>query len=273
MRNCLILGSGRSGTSMVAGTLARAGYFMGERLHAPRPSNPKGFYEDVEVNAINEAILSPVTPWLPPRFRPGRLYCWLRRTFFPGRPGEGERWLARVLLNARLISTPEIEARIQALVKRVPFCLKDPRFCYTLPAWQPWLGDTRFVCVFREPTASARSMLREIQTTPKLAGLKLTYADCLDIWLLMYSHILENHCQQGEWVFLHYEQMLDGSGLERLAAFLDVTPDCTFPDPALRRTRPAEKMPETVRPVYKQLCLRAGFRPINSGGTDDLYGC
>ncbi|RME58681.1 sulfotransferase family protein, partial [Candidatus Parcubacteria bacterium] len=62
MRNVLILGSGRSGTSMVAGTLAKAGYFMGTQFVPPRESNPKGFFEDHEINDINEAILKKVVP-------------------------------------------------------------------------------------------------------------------------------------------------------------------------------------------------------------------
>jgi len=44
MKNCIILGSGRSGTSMVAGTLAKSGYFMGDNLYPARESNPKGFF-------------------------------------------------------------------------------------------------------------------------------------------------------------------------------------------------------------------------------------
>ena len=45
-RNCLILGSGRSGTSMAAGILARAGYFMGAELWPADIGNPKGYFED-----------------------------------------------------------------------------------------------------------------------------------------------------------------------------------------------------------------------------------
>jgi hypothetical protein len=58
VRNVLILGSGRSGTSMVAGTLAGAGWFVGARPYAPRSSNPKGFFESPDVNGVNELILS-----------------------------------------------------------------------------------------------------------------------------------------------------------------------------------------------------------------------
>ena len=65
MKNVIILGSGRSGTSMVAGTLAKAGYYMGEQLLPANKANPKGFFEDIEVNAINEDILSSVAPRRP----------------------------------------------------------------------------------------------------------------------------------------------------------------------------------------------------------------
>jgi hypothetical protein len=57
-RNLFILGSGRSGTSMVAGLFRNAGYFMGDKLHEPRHSNPLGFFEDAAVNNINESILA-----------------------------------------------------------------------------------------------------------------------------------------------------------------------------------------------------------------------
>src|SRR5262249_21790216 len=73
-RNCLILGSGRSGTSMLAGMLRLAGYYMGEHLVPADPSNPKGYFEDDEVNAINEELLSPVTP---PRSHPAFGWRWL----------------------------------------------------------------------------------------------------------------------------------------------------------------------------------------------------
>ena len=257
MYNCLILGSGRSGTSMVAGALAQSGYFMGERLYRPRHSNPKGFFEDVEVNAINEAILKPLTPSAPPQFRPRRLYRLLCRTVFSRRFTDGDRWLAKIPTSAPLTTTPELDDRIWALTTRAPYCFKDPRFSYTLPVWRPRLRNTRFVVAFRDPTTSARSMLQESQAVPKLARLKLTFADCLEVWRLMYTHILDIHSQEGDWLFLHYDQVLEGSGLDRLATFLEVTPDRSFPERALRRTQPAEEMLDNVRIVYERLCQQS----------------
>lgn len=254
MYNCLILGSGRSGTSMVAGALAQSGYFMGECFYKPRHSNPKGFFEDAEVNAINEAILKPLTPWAPPQFRPRSLYQLLYQIFFSRRFTNDGRWLAKIPVGAPVSSTPEIDDRIRALTTHAPYCFKDPRFCYTLPVWRPWLNNTRFVVVFRDPAVSARSMLQESQVVPRLARLKLTFADCLEVWRLMYTHVLDIHSQKGDWLFLHYDQVLDGSGLDRLAAFLEVAPDRSFPDAALRRTQAEGEIPVRVRAVYERLC-------------------
>src|SRR5215471_14327363 len=114
-RNCLILGSGRSGTSMLAGSLRSAGYYMGEHLIPADAANPKGYFEDDEINDINEALLAPLTP-------------------SRSRPACGWRWLAAVPVGTPIPCPPEITERIKAQTDQSPFCFKDPRFCYTLPA-------------------------------------------------------------------------------------------------------------------------------------------
>ena len=60
--NLFVLGCGRSGTSLVAGLFRNAGYFMGENLLRPRDGNPLGFFEDREVNSINEELIGPLLP-------------------------------------------------------------------------------------------------------------------------------------------------------------------------------------------------------------------
>src|SRR5205823_9948849 len=140
--SCVILGAGRSGTSMVAGALHAAGYHLGDELLPASISNPKGYFEDRAVNALNEDLLLQVAP-LKPTGRAGRL--------FPFRLDYGHRWLAVVEPQARLRAAPELESRMRELVRRRPFCLKDPRFCYTLELWRPALGDAAYICVFREP--------------------------------------------------------------------------------------------------------------------------
>ncbi len=64
-RICLILGAGRSGTSMVAGSLSQSGYFMGDNQIGSEQGNPKGLFEDEEIDGINAALLSLVVPKRP----------------------------------------------------------------------------------------------------------------------------------------------------------------------------------------------------------------
>jgi len=89
MKNCLILGSGRSGTSMLAGMLHQAGYYMGESFHQPRDSNPKGFFEWYRINRINEDILA-AHDGIGLR---DRLFKKILKKNTIRRPGKNQRWL------------------------------------------------------------------------------------------------------------------------------------------------------------------------------------
>ena len=137
MYNCLILGSGRSGTSMIGGTLAHGGYFFGDKLIPPRAANPKGFFESGVVNNVNERILKNVMPRLQYGHR------WLGLLGLPG--------AKNLYVSGKLIK------EIKILISKQPFCYKDPRFCYTLPIWRPHLKNTKFVCVFRHPKNTVAS--------------------------------------------------------------------------------------------------------------------
>jgi GT2 family glycosyltransferase len=244
MRNCIVLGSGRSGTSMVAGTLARAGYFMGDRLYPGRDSNPRGFFEDPEVNGINEELLAPHV-------------AASERLVAP------QRWLARL---DRTVGAPLPDAlrrRVRALVARAPFCFKDPRFCYTLPAWQPELGDARRIVVFRDPLVTASSIVKECAHAEYLRGVAMDPKRALELWCAMYRQVLQQHRDAGEsgradWLFVHYDQLVHPAlrqrGLDRLGRFLGASIDATFPTDELRRSQPvAAEHPEATR-LYAELC-------------------
>jgi len=258
MRNCLVLGSGRSGTSMVGGVLSGAGYFMDDRPYSANDGNPKGYYEDEEVNLVNEAILEqipslrtvgPAWPW------------WLRRWLVPRNPVQGQRWLVSLPVETTIARYPAVEARIVALTGRVPFCFKDPRFSYTLPAWRPFLTDTVFVCVFRHPADTVTSMLRECSQRRYLWSLAMSLDLGLQCWTAMYRHILDRHRHEGRWLFLHYEQVLTDAGLDRLSAFVEAPVDRRFPDAALRRSSSALTVPEVTLFAYRELCELAGYGP------------
>jgi len=250
VHNVIISGSGRSGTSMLAGVLAKAGYFMGDYLYPARESNPKGFYEDPEINGINEVLVAQVVPQ-----RPRLLGKW----FFRSRPLEGQRWLARVPVGTRIPSLPIISERIQKATQREPFCFKDPRFSYTLPVCRLFLKNTVFVCVFRDPASTALSILKECRDAEYLHSLSVSFQQTLEVWNLMYRHILDVHRHEGAWLFLHYNQVLSGEGLERLEDFVDAPVDRSFPDPSLNRSFSDDPVPEEVARVYQHLCEIAEY--------------
>ncbi|MBI5365182.1 MAG: glycosyltransferase [Planctomycetes bacterium] len=252
MRNVIILGSGRSGTSRAAGTLAAAGYSIGGRPWAPRAANPKGFFETAAVNGVNEALLAAALPRHP-------------------RYEAGQRWLAELPLDARIESTPELAARMTRLAAETPWCFKDPRFCYTLPAWREHLGDPLFLCVFRDPAVTAQSIVKECKGEAYLKSLGMFHERALRVWTAMYRHVLVKHAREGEWRFVHYEQLLERAGLERLAEWTGASIDFAFPEARLDRSKSARDVPRETAAVYAELCARAGHAPrriVKVAGTE-----
>jgi hypothetical protein len=251
MKNCLILGSGRSGTSMVAGALSGAGYYMGPHLMPPTPSNPKGYYESNDIQDINEKILRPLVPGRP-RFLPQR--------FFRNRVGLRQFWLARVPLGAEMHTSSSTDSQICELVKNEPYCFKDPRFSYTLPVWRRFVQNTVFVCVFRDPASTAASILKDCADRPYLWNLSMNFEWAVEVWTMMYRHILEIHRHRGSWMFMHFDQGLTAQGMGRLDAFVEAKLDRAFPDPQLKHRFPSRPVPAQAQSIYEQLCSLADYR-------------
>lgn len=255
-KNIIVLGSGRSGTSMLAGCFAKSGYFMGDELWDAREANPKGFFEDREINEINEDLLEAVTP--------SRLK-FFGKTFFRHRPIKWQRWLAILPLNIKITSSPALDKRIQKIVNRQPFCFKDPRFSYTLAQWRPFLENTVYICVFRDPATSARSTVKEttdyVKKNPQMDTV-LNYSQALTLWEKMYTHILEKHCIAGEWLFVHYEQIVTGEAFEKIQEFTGTEMDPDFPEKRFNRSSAKDEgpLPARISAIYQRLCSLANYK-------------
>ncbi len=238
MHNCIILGTGRSGTSMVAGALASSGYYMGDDLHAARSSNPKGFFESSSINNLNEELLAPV---------------------IPDEQGltQGQRWLGYPASSNSIEPTREQAGRMDAALGKAPFCHKDPRFAFTLPAWQSLLGEARTVCVFRHPGLTVKSMLEECKRANYLQDLKLDQDHFFQLWIAAHRSILAGLQSGGHWMFIHYDQVLTKAGLDRLGSFLEAPVDTEFPDSKLRRSQTELQAPPEAIELYEELCRLA----------------
>ncbi len=237
---------------MVAGLLSGCGYFMGDDLYPARESNPKGFFEAPEINGINEDLLATVVPGRPPALG----WC------FRHRPRRGQRWLADVPVGTKFSPNAELESRISELATREPYCFKDPRFSYTLDVWRPYLKDVLYLCVFRDPASTAASILKECATMPYLRDLKMDRTRCLLVWTLVYRHILETHRAQGDWMFVHFDQVVTGEALDEIEKRLDAKVDRGFPDGRLKRSTSTEIASQEALEIYAQLCRLARYETV-----------
>jgi hypothetical protein len=254
MLNCLVMGCGRSGTSMLAGSLSKAGYFMGKNLMPPNRNNPKGYFESREIESINEELIATI---IPPRPR------FFGRWFFRDRPIFPQRWLAAVPPGVTVSCPPKLAQEIENAVAIQPYCFKDPRFCYTLPAWQPHLKNIGFVCIFRDPATSAMIIMNVASDEDYLRSLSISRDKAFTVWTLMYRHILESHRYIGKWLFMHCNQLFEVAGRQRLGNFLHVSVDESFPESRLCRTSSDAVAPETATRVYEQLCELAQYDKVD----------
>jgi hypothetical protein len=247
--DCVVLGCGRSGTSLVAGLLASAGWHLGERLLAPNVDNPRGYFEDLPVNRLNERLLAPVTGDL------------LRDA--DGAPvsaralAEGERWLAALPPDVDLPADPALAPAIEEAVRAPggqPVCRKDPRFTWTLPHWTPLAGAVRVV-PFREPLAAARS----IAAMTGQGTLGLGVEGALAVWAASARRALAlaDADVAAPWVFVPYEGVVDGTALPALGRAVGRELRPTLVDPALRRQRSSGPVPEPVSRLHDELRERA----------------
>jgi len=257
MKNCLILGSGRSGTSMLGGVLHEAGYYMGEGLYPGHPSNPKGFFESGDINDLNEMILAPHNKHV----LPALVYKFLHLT--RPNPLSRQQWLSSIPPNISVsYCSAEIQKKIKIMLSKTPYCYKDPRFSYTLPVWQRFIDDeTQFICIFRAPDITINSILKECSNRTYLRNLYITRKYALKMWINIYSHILiHNNDNMNTILFVHYNQILDGSALNKLSDLLEVRLSGNFPDPNLKRTVADNSSHPGCLRIYKQLCALAGYK-------------
>ncbi|MCH2091319.1 MAG: glycosyltransferase [Pseudoxanthomonas sp.] len=141
-RGVLVAGMHRSGTSALTGTLSLLGFDLGEHLLPPSEDNPKGFYENSEVVAIHERLLSAIgSSWDDPRPFP-------------------EGWDRSPAAETAVI---EIKSLVQdSFANSARWAVKDPRICRFLPLWRAALGelgiDASVLIVLRHPWEVATSI-------------------------------------------------------------------------------------------------------------------
>lgn len=255
MRNVIILGTGRSGTSMVAATFRSSGAFMGDQLIRATPSNPHGYYEDRQVNRLNNDFVRRIVgpPLLGWRIR-GRLFRTVHTV-------PGAFFMAAPRTIPEIQPTPGEIEKMCSFTQREPFCYKDPRFSVTLPIWSPYLpGDTGFVVVFRDPMRTVESMIRHAREEYEPA-LPVTENWGYVCWQRTYLRLLRFSEGSANWIFVDYDSLLDGSGTARLSDFVGCDLNFSQVDRTTSRSAkhdwPTSKIGRECRAVYGRLCESA----------------
>ena len=134
-KQLIIAGAHRSGTSVTAQLLHRAGLFLGDHLDPPSPSNPYGLFEDREFQALlNAILLDNGTTWQ------------VTRRFLP------------VISPTRWSQLRELVSRRQA--EHTVWGWKEPRTCLFLEIWKHILPDAKCLAVYRHFADSSYSLER-----------------------------------------------------------------------------------------------------------------
>jgi len=187
----IVLGMHRSGTSALTGMLHHLGVELGNRLLAPSPEDPRGYWEHWDVYQLNHTIMA------------GFGYRWDDVRPMPSAFEQGEACrLARRELQAVL-------ARDFAGISL--WGLKDPRLCRLLPVWTPLLSELgitpRYILALRHPLDVAGSLAARDGMSTSRAGL---------LWL---RHVLEAEwgTRSGVRTIIHYEDVIGSSGWRSVA--------------------------------------------------------
>lgn len=241
-----ITGCGRSGTSCLAGLFDQGTYYLGDNLYPPSPSNPKGFYENAEINGINEQLIveslykecSPsLASEILSRFKPGQL------------------WLALLPQNLKISLSPELRKAIRNLIERKPFCFKDPRFAYTVDAWLKEVPEALILCIFRDPSFTVDSILKECEVAPYLKGFSINSSYAFDLWKSIYLRLLRMYKSYNKIYFIHYHDLFEAEKLGKLEKLVGARLNKNFPERSISRSKPTfESNDYTIKLVYKTLC-------------------
>lgn len=170
-----IVGMFRSGTSMVTRVLNLCGLYLGPETNilSPDLSNPKGFWENIYINKLNDAILAKLggSWYLPPKMG---IQGWEKHPNLE---------LLRVKAKILFRQFSELD----------PWGWKDPRTSLTLPFWKSLISDIKIIVCVRHPWEVCQSVQNRYSS---LYGLYL--------WKIYYSSILAT-TSADERIFTHFE--------------------------------------------------------------------
>jgi hypothetical protein len=257
----LVVGAGRSGTSLVAGLFGQLGFHVPQPEVKANATNPRGFGEPRWVVDFHAALMKRAAVGL----FDARPQAWADATRVAERTGctaELGEWLGR-----------ELAAQPRLVVK-------DPRTSWFLPSWTAAAGrlgvPVHCVSPLRHPT----EVLTSVRTTAKNHQTEATRA----AWWVNMTLATERMTRSLPRAYLAYDDLLEDwreqlSGVERrtgLALLRGVDPAVlaavdAFVDPSLRRSPKgweAVDVPAAVRDLAEEVWEAIGRLTV----VDDEHG-
>lgn len=185
----IILGRGRSGTSLTASLVATSGAHVDNSI-PPDSLNPQGYWESREIVDLNRRILASL----------GATLSWIPRL--------GPKWPEQPRLDHYRARARQV---ISELDSHPVWVMKDPRFSVTLPFWLPLLDrPIRFVVCVRNPLESIFSVKGSRRVTPM----------DFEQWYEFNSHALRNTTDHPR-LIVHFHRYFDLQGSSQLAQLFE----------------------------------------------------
>lgn len=128
MKNILIMGYPRTGSSVLTNIMRDSGYYVGKDLKPANEFNPKGFYEDIRIKLIIENI-----------FRESGLSESFQKN----------QWFFNTPMDFKSVITEYSTKSIMDLTEKSPYAFKFGSILKTIHTWDGVLDDVIFICCFR----------------------------------------------------------------------------------------------------------------------------
>ena len=88
----------------------------------------------------------------------------------------------------------------------------------------------------------------------------MSYKKAINVWTRMYQHVLFNHRSRGQWLFIHYNQVLNGEKHNEISEITLADLDMDIIDPTLNRSLSVKPIPDEAQKLYAQLCYLSNYQ-------------
>ncbi len=182
MQPLVIAGMHRSNTSLVAKAFAAAGINLGDKLMEGSPSNPEGYFEDIDIVGLEDQLLQIQNK------KHGTWHVFDRKDF---EHEIAEKWYsrARTLVDEKINQFPS-------------FGWKSPRSVLFLDFWKKVYPEAKFVFIFRHPALVLKSLLKrgDMKRFSRLWPIQVKR--CLQVWMVYNQALIDFYKSYPEDCFL-----------------------------------------------------------------------